>query len=87
VEIGDSAVIVVPSDVYKWSINPFTNPYPVYRHGYTVTIHICLKVPMDLTTFQVLRKFCAVICEIRLTGTRQSKQTERSYLRSEDYQD
>jgi hypothetical protein len=23
---------VVPSGVYKWSINPFTNPYPVYSH-------------------------------------------------------
>jgi hypothetical protein len=25
-------LIVVPSCVYKWSINPFTNPNPVYRH-------------------------------------------------------
>jgi hypothetical protein len=23
---------VFPSRVYKWSINPFTNPYPVYSH-------------------------------------------------------
>jgi hypothetical protein len=23
---------VCVSDVYMWSINPFTNPYPVYSH-------------------------------------------------------
>jgi hypothetical protein len=25
-------LLVFPSVVYKWSINPFTNPYPVYSH-------------------------------------------------------
>jgi hypothetical protein len=29
VEISNS---IVPRCVYKWSINPFTNPYPVYSH-------------------------------------------------------
>jgi hypothetical protein len=26
-------LLVVPSRVYKWSINPFTNPNPVYSHS------------------------------------------------------
>jgi hypothetical protein len=25
-------LIVIPSGAYKWSINPFTNPHPVYSH-------------------------------------------------------
>jgi hypothetical protein len=25
-------LLVIPSCVYKWSINPFTNPNPVYSH-------------------------------------------------------
>jgi hypothetical protein len=25
-------VLVIPSGVYKWSIHPFTSPYPVYSH-------------------------------------------------------
>jgi hypothetical protein len=33
VEISGGAV--VPSCVYKWSINPFTNTHPVYNHTYT----------------------------------------------------
>jgi hypothetical protein len=33
VEIGDDAVIACSScRVYKWSINPFTNPNPFYSH-------------------------------------------------------
>jgi hypothetical protein len=28
-------VLVVPSCVYKWSINPFTNPNTVYSYSYT----------------------------------------------------
>jgi hypothetical protein len=33
VEISDNAVVtVVPSGVYQWSVNPFTNPHPVYNH-------------------------------------------------------
>jgi hypothetical protein len=31
-KIRDFPYIVFPSGVYKWSVNPFTNPYPVYRH-------------------------------------------------------
>jgi hypothetical protein len=30
-------VLVVPSGVYKWSVNPFTNPNPVYNHPLSVT--------------------------------------------------
>jgi hypothetical protein len=26
-------LLVVPSAMYKWSINPFTSPYPVYSHA------------------------------------------------------
>jgi hypothetical protein len=29
------AVLAVPSLVYNWSINPFTNPNPVYSHTHT----------------------------------------------------
>jgi hypothetical protein len=25
-------IVVVPSGVYKWSINPFINPNPAYNH-------------------------------------------------------
>jgi hypothetical protein len=28
-------LLLVPSGVYKWSINPFTNPNPVCIHSYT----------------------------------------------------
>jgi hypothetical protein len=28
-------LFVVPNRVYKWSINPFTNPKPVDSHRYT----------------------------------------------------
>jgi hypothetical protein len=28
-------LLVVMSCVYKWSINPITNPNPVYSHSYT----------------------------------------------------
>jgi hypothetical protein len=28
-------LLVVPSGVCQWSINPFTNTYPVYSHTYT----------------------------------------------------
>jgi hypothetical protein len=28
-------VIVVPSGMYKWSINPFTNPYPFFSPIHT----------------------------------------------------
>jgi hypothetical protein len=31
-KINGMQAFVVPSDVHKWSINPFTNPYPVYSH-------------------------------------------------------
>jgi hypothetical protein len=31
-------LLVVPSRVHKWSINPFTNPNPVYNHPYYLTI-------------------------------------------------
>jgi hypothetical protein len=27
--------LVVPSHVYKWSINPYTNPKPIYSHTHT----------------------------------------------------
>jgi hypothetical protein len=35
VEISGGAVIVVPNHVYKWLINPFTIPNPVFSHMYT----------------------------------------------------
>jgi hypothetical protein len=28
-------LLVFPSRVYKWSINPFSNPHPVYSHSFT----------------------------------------------------
>jgi hypothetical protein len=35
-ELWRSAIVLylvaVPSGMYKWSINPFTNPYPVCSH-------------------------------------------------------
>jgi hypothetical protein len=27
-------LLLVPSRLYKWSLNPFTNPNPVYSHPY-----------------------------------------------------
>jgi hypothetical protein len=32
VEISNGSVIVIPSNVYEWSVTPLTNPYPVYSH-------------------------------------------------------
>jgi hypothetical protein len=29
------STLVVPSGVHRWSINPFTNPYPVYSRTYS----------------------------------------------------
>jgi hypothetical protein len=34
-------LLVVPCCVYMWSINPFSNPNPVYSHVYYVTLYNC----------------------------------------------
>jgi hypothetical protein len=39
-------LLVVPSGVYKWSINPISNPYPVYSH-----------TPKYVTIFCVLARY------------------------------
>jgi hypothetical protein len=45
-EVWRSAIalllLVIPSDVYQWSINPFINPYPIYSHTPLNTWHYCL---------------------------------------------
>jgi hypothetical protein len=43
-------LLVVPSHVFKWSINPFTNPYSVYSHSVYVT-YLYLKNRHISTTF------------------------------------
>jgi hypothetical protein len=47
-EISNSTVLVVLSDVYEWSMNPLTNPYPVcshtLNHDNTDTLHSAQRV-------------------------------------------
>jgi hypothetical protein len=44
VEISDTAVITsVSNGVCKWSVLPFTNPYPVYRHTPEIVTVCTLK--------------------------------------------
>jgi hypothetical protein len=42
---------VVLSRVYKWSINPFNNPNPVYSHTYYVTV--CIRINNLPTNFVI----------------------------------
>jgi hypothetical protein len=44
IDLGRWSVRVVLSGVYKRSINPFTNPYPVYNH----TSKICDKLVSEM---------------------------------------
>jgi Cdc6-like AAA superfamily ATPase len=37
-------LLVAPSRVYKWSVNPFSNPNPVYSHSKVVTIYIRFRL-------------------------------------------
>jgi hypothetical protein len=41
VEISGGAVPVVPIRVYKWWINPFIDPYPVYSHALINLVKSC----------------------------------------------
>jgi hypothetical protein len=43
-------MLVVPSCVYKWSINAFSNPNPVYRSRIHVTIQI--PVPSQFVRYE-----------------------------------
>jgi hypothetical protein len=45
-------LLVVPNGVYKSSINPFTNSYPVYSHPKIMTI--CWILPIALGIYKVL---------------------------------
>jgi hypothetical protein len=39
-------LLAFPSRVLKWSLNPFTNPNPVYSHIYYVTISFLVLTVM-----------------------------------------
>jgi hypothetical protein len=57
VEISGGAVIAcITSRVCKWSINPFTNPNPVYSHSYTWQYHKSEIVSYLTTLFSIETK-------------------------------
>jgi hypothetical protein len=50
VKINGGAVITCfPSRVYKWSMNLFTNPNPVYSHSYTWLLYMLIFMFVDMT--------------------------------------
>jgi hypothetical protein len=50
-------LLVVPNGVYKWSINPFTNPIPVYIHSNLDTVLRSLKKSHGSTPTLPSRRF------------------------------
>jgi hypothetical protein len=59
-------ILIVPSGAYKWSINPVSNPYPVFSHTHNTWQYLIKRKPMlpsdetDENTSKKLKEYFSI---------------------------